>query len=87
MGDLSNFRSALPEFRDWIDKTLDEHSSHAIKVSSIKSSKIKRALPVEILDRARVVLVEKPLPVPELKEMGFPELAELENIYQTLSTD
>ena len=80
MGELEAFKARLPLMRQWIDETLEKYDSQAIEVSSIKSSRIQKALPMEILNRARVVIVDGKVPVPPLSsKMGLTGLAELES--------
>ena len=79
MGELSAFKAKLPDMRQWIDDTLDKYRAQAIQVGDIKSERIRAVFPVNILSRAKVVIVEKPVPVPPLSsKMNLKGLSELE---------
>ena len=79
MSDLNAFKEKLPAMRQWIEDTLDEYSDKAIKVGDIKSEKIRKIFPMDILSRAKVVIVDKPVPVPPLSsKWNLKGLAEIE---------
>jgi hypothetical protein len=77
---ISKLYSILPLVREWIDNTLDEHSSNATSVISLSFPRLRTVLPLDLLARARVVVVTGKVPFPPLNRMGLPEFSQMENM-------
>jgi len=56
--------AALPQVRAWIDQLLETHSANARKVSTLGFNRLASCYPAELLERARVVSVERTPPFP-----------------------
>jgi hypothetical protein len=67
------FQIALPKVRQWIDQLLDAHMDRALAVSTLGFTRLPACLPRELLERAKVVTVER-IPFPPLDQFGLPEL-------------
>lgn len=77
---IHKFQSAIPVVREWIDSTLEENKSNAVFVNTLNFHRLGKVLPLELLSRARVVVVTGEVPFPPLSRMGLPELAQMENM-------
>lgn len=77
---MRKLHSALPLVREWIDKTLEEHSPNATSVINLSFPRLSTVLPLDLLTRARVVVVTEKVPFPPLSHMGLPEFTEMENM-------
>jgi hypothetical protein len=77
---IRKFHSILPMVREWIESTLQKHSANTTPVSNLSFSRIESVLPVELLDKAKVVVVKGALPFPPLSRMGLPELSQMEDM-------
>jgi hypothetical protein len=77
---IRKFHSTLPLVREWIDKTLEEHSTNATSVSDLSFPRLSTVLPFDLLNRAKVVVVTGNVPFPPLSHMGLPEFSQMENM-------
>ena len=77
---IRKFHSALPAVREWVDKTLEENSPNAVSVISLAFPRLNKVLPLDLLSRARVVVVSGKVPFPPLSRMGLPEFKQMENM-------
>jgi hypothetical protein len=73
------FRTAFPLVRDWIVQTLAANASKARSASSFNLSRLPLFYRRALLDRAKVVLVDK-CPVPPLSAIGLSQFADFENM-------
>ena len=71
------FHAALPRIRQWIDEFLDGHADRAHAVSSLGFRGLATCFPHEILERAKVVSVER-VPFPPVDKFGLPELVSMQ---------
>ncbi len=71
---IRRFHAALPEVRQWIDRLLDAHANRACAVSTLGLTRLSACFPQELLERAKVVSVER-VPFPPVDRFGLPELA------------
>ncbi len=71
---IRRFHIALPRVRQWIDQLLDAHADRARAVSTLGFTRLSACLPRELLERAKVVTVER-VPFPPVDQFGLPELA------------
>ena len=74
---IRRFYAALPQVRTWIDQLLVAHSVNARKVSTLGFDRLASCYPAELLERARVVSVER-TPFPPVSQFGLPEFEQLE---------
>jgi hypothetical protein len=74
---LQNIQEKLPQLREWIERTLARHRTEARSVASQRFPRLKDYFPSVFLETAYVVIVPR-IPVPPLREIGLPELAEFE---------
>ncbi|MBI4469544.1 MAG: hypothetical protein HY650_09520 [Acidobacteria bacterium] len=74
---IHRFHTALPQVRDWIDQLVDAHADRARVVSTLGFSRLLDCFPREVLDRAKVVSINR-VPFPPVKKIGLPELAAME---------
>jgi hypothetical protein len=74
---LGNIQEKLPQLREWIERTLARHRIEARSVASQRFPRLKDYFPSVFLETAFVVIVPR-IPIPPLREMGLPELAEFE---------
>lgn len=70
--------AALPQVRAWIDQLLETHSANARKVSTLGFNRLASCYPADLLERARVVSVERTPPFPPVSQFGLPEFAHLQ---------
>lgn len=77
---IRKLHCALPLVREWIDKTLKEYSPNATSVINLSFPRLYTVLPLDLLTRAKVVVVTGRVPFPPLSQMGLPELAQMENM-------
>ncbi len=73
------FQRALPFVRDWISDTLATHASKAKPVSDFSFPRLGQFYDEGLLDRARVVFVDR-CPVPPLSALGLHEFEDFENM-------
>lgn len=77
---IHKFHSILPMIRKWIEYTLEEHNANATPVINLPFSRLKTVLPLDLLDRAKVVVVNGAVPFPPISRMGLPEFSQMENM-------
>ena len=77
---IRKFRSALPEVREWIEDVLEERKEQAIPVINLAFPKLPKVFPLDLLKKAKVVVVTGKVPFPPLSRMGLPELEQMENM-------
>jgi len=77
---IRKFRSALPEVREWIEDVLEERKEQAIPVINLAFPKLQKVFPLDLLKKAKVVVVTGKVPFPPLSRMGLPELEQMENM-------
>jgi hypothetical protein len=65
---------ALPHIREWIDRYLAAHSNDAKQVSTLGFKRLAICFPASLLERAKVVSVDR-TPFPPVEKFGLPELA------------
>lgn len=80
---MHKFHSKLPIVRNWIDKTLEENQDRAVPIIDLSFSKLNKVFPVELLTRAKIVVVKGKVPFPPLSSMDLPEFAQMENMPMT----
>ena len=76
---IRRFHTALPRVRQWIDQLLDAHADRARAVSSFGFTRLSACLPRELLERVRVVTVER-VPFPPVDQFGLSELAPMQQM-------
>jgi hypothetical protein len=74
---IGKLKSILPDVRKWIDDKLEEYSADAKPVIELPFQCLKTVYPLELLERAKVVVIEKELPFPLLKGIDLPELTKM----------
>jgi len=74
---IGRFYAALPQVRAWIDQLLATHAANARKVSTLGFNRLASYYPADLLERARVVSVER-TPFPPVSQFGLPEFAHLQ---------
>jgi hypothetical protein len=72
---IRRFYVALPQVRAWIDQLLETHSASARRVSTLGFNRLASSYPADLLERARVVSVER-TPFPPVSQFGLPEFAQ-----------
>jgi hypothetical protein len=77
---IRKFHSMLPKVREWIEKTLEENKTHAVPVIDLAFPRLEKVFPLNLLSKAKVVVVTGKVPFPPLSRMGLPELAQMENM-------
>ena len=77
---IRKFHSTLPIVRKWIENTLEEHGANATPVISLSFPQLNTVLPLDLLARAKVVVVNGTVPFPPLSRMGLPEFSQMENM-------
>jgi len=77
---IRKFHSALPTVREWIERTLEENKNHAVPVIDLAFPRLEKVFPLDLLSKAKVVVVTGKLPFPPLSRMGLPELSQMENM-------
>jgi hypothetical protein len=77
---IRKFSSALPEVRKWIEDVLEERKEQAIPVINLAFPKLQKVFPLDLLKKAKVVVVTGKVPFPPLSRMGLPELEQMENM-------
>ena len=77
---IRRFHSTLPTVREWIEKTLEENKTHAVPVIDLAFPWLEKVFPLDLLSKAKVVVVTGKVPFPPLSRMGLPELAQMENM-------
>jgi hypothetical protein len=75
---IGRFYAALPQVRAWIDQLLAAHAANARKVSTLGFNRLASYYPSDLLERARVVSVER-TPFPPVSQFGLPEFAQLQS--------
>ena len=76
---IRRFHSALPQVRGWIDQFLDAHADRARAVSTLGFTRLSACFPRELLERAKVVSVDR-VPFPPVDEFGLPEFASVQQM-------
>src|ERR1017187_2923882 len=74
---IRRFHAALPHVRRWIDELLETHAANARRVDTARFPQLASALPDDLLEQGRMVLVDR-TPYPPVSKFGLPELAALE---------
>ena len=77
---IRKFYSTLPLVRKWIENTLEVHGATASPVISLPFPRLNSVLPLELLARAKVVVVNGAVPFPPLSRIGLPEFSQMENM-------
>jgi hypothetical protein len=68
---------ALPQVREWIDQFLDAHADRARPVSALGFARLSACFPSELLERAKIVSVDR-VPFPPVEKFGLPEFAPMQ---------
>ncbi len=76
---IRRFHTALPGVRQWVDQLLDFHSHRARPVSSFGLTRLSTCFPLDLLERTKVVTVER-LPFPPVEKLGLPEFAPIQQM-------
>ena len=71
---IRRFHTALPQVREWIDQYLAAHADRARAVSTLGFTRLAACFPQLLLERAKVVSVER-VPFPPVDQFGLPEFA------------
>lgn len=74
---IRRFHTAIPQVREWIDLFLDAHADRARAVSTLGFTRLSAYFPQELLERARVVSVNR-VPFPPVDQFGLPEFAHMQ---------
>jgi len=77
---MRKIHSTLPVVREWVEKTLEENRDHAIPVVNLSFPRLSKVFPLDLLSRAKEVVVTGNVPFPPLSRMGLPEFAQMENM-------
>lgn len=76
---LTRLQAALPAVKTWIDQTLQQHANAAKPVANSGFIGLQNHYPVELLARARVVVVPR-VPFPPVSQLGLPEFSAMETM-------
>ena len=76
---VQRLHAALPQVRDWIDQFLATHAAVSQSVSSLRFKRLTASFPADLLDRTRVVHVDR-VPFPPVEKFGVPEFAGMQQI-------
>jgi len=71
---MHRFHKAIPQIREWIDNILNTNAEQAHAVGNLNFTKLSVYFPRELLDYAKVVIVDR-VPFPPIDKFGLPELA------------
>ena len=74
---IQRFCAALPLVRAWIDRLPARHAANARKFSTLGFNRLASCYPADLLERARVVSVER-TPFPPASQFNLPEFAQLQ---------
>ena len=77
---IRKFRYILPAVVKWIDVTLEDNKSNTLSVAGLSFPRLGKVLPLDLLGRAKVVVVTGRVPFPPLSRMGLPEFKQMENM-------
>jgi len=77
---IRRFRSILPAVVEWINKTLEEYKSNAVFIAGLTFPRLGKVFPLDLLGRAKVVVVTGKVPFPPLSRMGLPEFKQMEDM-------
>ena len=72
--EVARLRSAVPKVRDWIEQTIADYADRAKPVKSYSWKKLPLCYPTDLLQRAKVVIVDA-VPSPPLDQLGLPEFS------------
>ncbi len=73
------FQQALPHLCEWVDQLLHDTEKDARPVNSLECDRLGTCFSEELLSSSRVVITPE-LPFPPVKQLGFPELAFMEEM-------
>lgn len=76
---IRRLHAALPQVRAWIDRFLDAHVDQARPVSALGFTRLSACFATELLDRAKVVSVDR-VPFPPVEKFGLPEFAPMQQM-------
>jgi hypothetical protein len=71
---ISRLQNAIAPTRHWIEEYLQKHSQASCSVASLGIASLTSCYPNDLLQRARVVFVDK-MEYPPMAQMGLPEFA------------
>ena len=77
---MRKFHSKLPFVREWIERTLKENQDYAVPVVKLDFPRVSKVFPLDLLSRAKAVVVTGKVPFPPLRRMGLSEFAQMENM-------
>jgi len=77
---IRKYRSILPNVLEWIDVTLEENKPNAFPIVGLAFPRLGKALPLDFLGRAKVVVVKGKIPFPPLSRMGISEFKQMEDM-------
>jgi hypothetical protein len=77
---VGKLHSTLPLVRKWIDDLLEGNKNQATPIINLGFLRLQRVFPLELLKKAKVVLVSGKLPFPPVSRMGLHELSQMENM-------
>jgi hypothetical protein len=77
---IGKFRSTLPAVKEWIEGVLEENKGQAIPVINFAFPRLEKVYPLELLSKAKAVIVAGRVPFPPLGSMGLPELSQMESM-------
>ncbi len=72
--------SVLPVVREWIEKILQENKDQAVPVISLSFPRLEKVFPLDLLKKAKAVVVFGEVPFPPLSRMGLPEFSRMESM-------
>jgi hypothetical protein len=76
---IPRLNAALPSVREWIEGYLDAHAHQARAVSNLGFTRLSTCFPHELLERAKVVSVER-VTFPPVHQFGLPEFAGIQEM-------
>lgn len=76
---IRRFHAALPQVRGWIDQFLEAHADHTRPVSALGFTRLPACYPRELLERTKVVSVDR-VPFPPVEKFGLPEFAPMQQM-------
>ena len=77
---IRKFQSTLPLVREWINDLLERHKDQAAIVINCGFSRLQHVFPLQLLEKAKVVVVTGKVPFPPLSRMGLTEVSQMENM-------
>ena len=77
---IKKFHSKLPVISNWIDQLLDKNKEIATRIIDLNFLRINQIFPIDLLEKAKVVIVPNKVPFPPLSQIGLHELSSMEKM-------